>query len=366
MIHRSIRQLFRGSFRRPLVLSVLLLGFSWHRLCRTLQTEAAVGYVAFKPPGPCAINLYGLPRSFQENVLDALVENVIRPNSKYPCDYYVYFHRLEHEPAGRSGNGGEINVQDIAPLLREQVQLYSPYAQVVIESFTEDDFWQARGAFVNRTRTARNEHGDFLYVPYKDNSFVYPDTTDNIVRMWHGQEGVWELMMQQHASPYYERVAMLRLDVVYLTPLDVWTYQGKIDVQNEYAVIPAFATNPVNDRLIMGPTLAVAWWAAQRFALVEAHVQRMQTLDLGWGMHDERFLKYTILPAIEEEGYHVVQDRDICFLRSRSDGTIWLSDCGRPKWMRGRRNAQKIRAITGKPCQPHRLNVVKDLYVVLC
>ena len=51
--------------------------------------------------GPCAIALYGLPRSFQSLVLPSLIQNVIRPNAVPRCDYFVYFHNANHDPGGR-------------------------------------------------------------------------------------------------------------------------------------------------------------------------------------------------------------------------------------------------------------------------
>lgn len=67
-------------------------------------------------------------------------------------------------------------------------------------------------------------------------------TVDNIVKMWHSIEQVWNLMEQhaQQAHITYDRVAMLRSDVVYMTPIDIWDTGtwGTVDQHNQVAVIP--------------------------------------------------------------------------------------------------------------------------------
>jgi len=40
----------------------------------------------------CAICLWGLPRAFKSIVLPSLEQNVIRPNAKSNCDYFVHFY----------------------------------------------------------------------------------------------------------------------------------------------------------------------------------------------------------------------------------------------------------------------------------
>jgi hypothetical protein len=55
------------------------------------------------PEERCAINLFGLPRSFQSLVLPSFIENVIWPNAAHNCDYFVHYFNLTQEAAGRSG-----------------------------------------------------------------------------------------------------------------------------------------------------------------------------------------------------------------------------------------------------------------------
>lgn len=59
----------------------------------------------------------------------------------------------------------------------------------------------------------------------------------NILKMWHSQTKEWKLMEKYEAiavnddshkhqledqQPFYSRVAMFRLDVVYITPIDIY------------------------------------------------------------------------------------------------------------------------------------------------
>ena len=80
--------------------------------------------------------------------------------------------------------------------------------------------------------------------------------------------------------------------------------------------------------MIIGPYKAAQVWTNQRFALMYHHVHHtIQKKEPGFGIHDERFLFYTLLPKIRELGYKIYQDNNLCFLRARTDQTIWANDC---------------------------------------
>lgn len=182
---------------------------------------------------------------------------------------------------------------------------------------------------------------------------------------------------------------MLRLDVIYTTPIDVYsvpTDTVPVDYNDAYlyqlrkpqkqkkavtyfhefgtnpaskrepeqkqthCVVPEFKSFPVNDRYFAGPYEAVEIWAKDRFSRAKKHVmevlpklesQRLQagaaaTTEAVWGpvkftdfgLHDERFVAYTILPAIRESNpkISIQMDRDLWFVRVRADGSIWLKD----------------------------------------
>jgi hypothetical protein len=214
--------------------------------------------------------------------------------------------------------------------------------KVAISKTTEDAFQHVYGAFLDELHTATDENGNLLYMPVNHPSYDY-DTVDNVVRMFHGQSAVWEQMESAsrtcNASPsttsifascHYSRVAMLRLDVVFATPIDIYKLpDGSTDVlNNEVAVIPGFAQHPVNDRLIYGPYDAVRIWAASRFDRLGKHIQLVKQEHRGDGIHAERFLVFSILPAIVDSGITIMIDPEMCFLRARSDQSIRLDDCG--------------------------------------
>jgi len=91
------------------------------------------------PIGNCAINLFGLPRSFGHHVLPSLVTNVLKPNRRYRCDWFVHFFNVTIEETdteitaaeakakasallSRGGNkGGTVAPQDVY-LLRDAVR----------------------------------------------------------------------------------------------------------------------------------------------------------------------------------------------------------------------------------------------------
>jgi hypothetical protein len=295
------------------------------------------------PEERCAINLYGLPRAFQSLVLPSLIQNVIRPNAAHNCDYFVHYFNLTKEEPGRSGHGGHLNPSEIL-LLEEHVQREAPPGQrrpkVVFLAEQEEDFWKTYDSLIQKTRTTRDSKGRFLYFPWKSKTYTHPGTVDNIIKMWHTIQSAW-LLMEQHATEHnvqYTRVAMLRSDVLYATPIEIYRLDNNnssndtdtgalFDHENRYVVVPAFAKYPVNDRMIYGPHAAVKIWAAERFARLETHVQSILKKDPGYGMHSERFLSHTLFPAIQQAGFEIHEHPHICFFRARADESVWVSDC---------------------------------------
>jgi hypothetical protein len=285
----------------------------------------------------CAICLYGLPRAFDSLVMPSLKGNVIQVNAHHGCDYFVHYYNQTDEQGGRSGSGGTIHPDEIRKLEAEvewTTEMYGgpPRRPVTLfASETPDDFWKKRGPLVEKVRTVKDSEGRYLYYPWKAMTYRHPHTTDNILKMWHSIQGSWELM-QSHAAQAgidYNRVAMLRSDVVYATPIDVWQKPstGQKDYDNHVAVIPGFSKHPISDRLVYGPSRAVAIWAAQRFDRMEDHVRWTLANDPGWGLHSERFVMRALLEPIKKLGYDVEEHPTMCFLRARADESVWTDDC---------------------------------------
>jgi len=186
--------------------------------------------------------------------------------------------------------------------------------------------------------------------------------------MWHSQESVWNLMERNAAQKHYARVAMLRSDVVYMTPLDIYEMgnQSKTwDYKNSIAVVPRFARYPVNDRMIYGPYDAVKIWAAGRFSRLNRHAVYLQNNSLlGEGIHSERFLKFTIFPAIRKAGVRLQEKEGLCFLRVRSDHSIRFSDCGKIHVTQN--NHKAVERILQRPCHQNWTHSHKSLIQLDC
>lgn len=204
----------------------------------------------------CAINFYGLPRSFFSMTLPSVIENILLPNVGNDCHVFVHYHYLTQENQGRSGRGGTVRPNDVL-LLEEAMRqvgqrVFGPFYEPTVRfrNYTEDNFWQTHGPFLNKTRHAKDEQGRSLYLPARDPSITQAQI-DNIVRMWHSQHSVWQLMEEtsHELSVNYTRVAMIRSDVIFLTPINIIEDgNANIDYDNRVAVVPAFAKCPVNDR----------------------------------------------------------------------------------------------------------------------
>jgi len=277
----------------------------------------------------CAICLWGLPRAFKAIVLPSLVRNVIEPNVKYNCDYFVHFHDLGFEVAGRSGAGGVVNTSEIY-LLQETVEEVARNASMSVlptvkfTSDTEENFLNIYRDLMKKLRETKDEKGKLLYFPHADESYHFPTSMDNIVKMWHSIQSSWNLMQsfEKENGLKFKQVAMIRSDVFYAAPLDIYNVSD-----DRTAVIPGFGRYPVSDRMIYGNYNAVKIWASVRFESLDKHVQLMYEEHYGSGMHSEKFLQMTLLPKIRGSNYSIVEHPSICFLRVRAEHVVQMIDC---------------------------------------
>jgi hypothetical protein len=310
-------------------------------------------------------------------VLPSLIYHVIPYND---CDYYVHYYNVTEEAAGRSGEGGVVNPDDVR-LLERAVLLHGPGGSTTTTTTTtsrtrrrrrpivefamdtEADFWRQYTAVVEKIRTTNmtidGKKSRPLYFPYKAQTYKRFTTTDNIIKMWHSIQSAWYLMERSERSRqlHYTTVAMLRSDVVYVTKMEILVDASSSSSSSEPPVvtIPAFGQHPVSDRAIYGHRDAVQIWATQRLARLDDHVHWVAQKHPGWGMHSERFMAWTIFPAMRQhllqidgqqqpppplrrddgeyrpdDGTPLLQIREDphwCFLRARADGSVWIRDC---------------------------------------
>ncbi len=313
----------------------------------------------------CALLFFGLPRAYGTLVLPSVIQNVLWPNARHHCDVFVHYFYMTQEPEGRKNKGGAIDPEAIR-LLENAVHMVaknysstasSPLSRMPHVDFmydTEEAFWMERNATIQKYRTTKDKNGKYLYFPWNAKSYVYPSSLDNIVKQWHSIESVWELMERamRQGIANYTRVAMLRSDVLYATPIDIYNTSWlakKEDRVNRYAVVPPFGLMPVNDRLIYGPYSAIKIWATKRFEYIDYHV--MHYPDPGYGMHSERFLEGSIFTAmVNQTGVEIVNNPDICFFRTRADDSAMISDCEMGGESRGIKLVDKVelvKTITG-------------------
>lgn len=304
-----------------------------------------------KVKGPCAINLYGLPRKFADMVLPGLTQNVIEINAEYECDYFVHYYDRREESDYRGidrGRRGIIDPEEIRLLQTAVVDIHrrlnKRIPNVTFVKETEGEFFTTFDPFLEKVFSQRENDGRLIYIPISDGQPFPNTTTINIVKMWHSQDAVWKTM--ESSLQHYTRVAMLRSDVLFVTPVDIYRNpDGSLDYENRFAVIPNFSNFPVNDRMIYGPADAVRIWAAGRFVHLDRHVQST----VGDGLHSEKYLSKTIFPLIEDAGIPILKaSQDICFLRVRSDLSLRVQDCGR-KCVNGH-NLDVIQVLLQRKC----------------
>ncbi|GAX22384.1 hypothetical protein FisN_8Hh372 [Fistulifera solaris] len=266
----------------------------------------------------CALLFFGLPRAFTSLVLPSIRQNILLHNPN--CHVYVHFYQQTQEAAGRSGQGGTLRPDEIY-----QLQKYVTVSYIQAEPETQ--FWPLYETLLQRVNHTKHPQTNRpLYFPWKAKTYNY-QTMVNIFKMWHSIQSVWKLMehTSQQQGYVYDEVALLRSDVVYLTPLRLNEYANE-----QRIVIPGFGKYPISDRMVYGPYDAVRIWATERFPRIEEHVQFIAKHDPGWGLHEERFLNYTIFPAIRQVLHNedaIFEHPQLCFLRARADESVWISDC---------------------------------------
>lgn len=322
---------------------------------------------------PCALVFFGLPRSFRSIVLPSILQNVLRPNARYRCDVFVHYYNLTFEQAGRSGDGGTLDPHEIR-LLADAARRRNMTVKFAVTE--EADFWMRYHDLLTRMRTAKEPDGKLRYHPWKEKSYHMTQAA-NVIKMWHSIQEGFRLLQEGHQGvdrhTPYRRVAVLRSDVLYLTPVDIWETgtRGVLDRRNRVAVIPDFANFPVNDRMIYGPYEAVRIWATTRFETVEEHVQWTMQHKPGYAMHSETFVE-GLLQRIQQPSpdndYRVDRHETICFLRVRADETIWVNDCSYPVPFTGEsvmRNLPadiktRVEQILGRACVGNVFSVAPD------
>ncbi len=266
---------------------------------------------------PCAILFFGLPRAFESLVLPSVRKNVLQTNPA--CDVYVHYYNQTLDRPGRSGKGGRIHPGD--------VYLLDEYASsVTYQGESEHEFLEKRGDLLQKISTVKDSQDRLLYFPWKERTYNNR-TVENVIRMWHSIESAWSLMEREASrrNIQYKRVAMLRNDVVYLTPIYLDEYAA-----DNTAVVPGFGRYPVSDRMVYGPYEAVRVWASERFERIDEHARWILKNDEGRALHAETFMNVTIFPAMRKalgNSLGIVEHPHCCFLRSRADETVWMTDC---------------------------------------
>jgi hypothetical protein len=283
--------------------------------------------MSFASSTSCAICFFGLPRSFQLLVLPSIVQNVLKPNQKSTnrCDIYLHYYKIDSEGKSRSSVGGTLIEQLYNQDSNEKHQHNTVHLSIVSDN--EASFQQQRGQQLQKYMTAKGPDGKPLYYPWMAKSYDKNSIT-NMIKQWHSISQVWSAM--EHGAMMlqrnYTRVAMLRNDVVYVTPFDIYQVSNTTrDDANQLVVVPNWARFPINDRMVYGPHTAVKIWATERFERLETHVRTYS--EPGYGLHSERFLNHSIFPPIRDLGYTVTANPELCFFRARADGTAWINDC---------------------------------------
>eukprot|EP00934_Nitzschia_sp_Nitz4_P002624 Nitzschia sp. Nitz4//scaffold677_size1784//368//1405//NITZ4_009314-RA/size1784-processed-gene-0.0-mRNA-1//-1//CDS//3329556432//2614//frame0 len=306
----------------------------------------------------CALGFFGLPRSFSTLVLPSVVLNLLWTNPT--CDVFVHFYEVNEETSGRFNPGGRVDSTQVYWLESAVKKLHDlmgktsgtqdlPSVQLISDN--DESFWGKHGKAVEHYLTAVNpDDGNPRYFPYKTTTYDNM-TVLNIVKQWHSIQSVFGQI--QESPKFYSKVGLFRLDTMFLTPTHLDQLdQAIVDDSQPNVVVAGFARHPVNDRMIYGSAEGVKVWATQRFRLLEQRANA--NVDPGYCMHSERFMNKSLFPAIEQAGVSINTDTGSCFLRTRANDQLLLSDCYQHGYARGweRREdvLQRVQHILERSC----------------
>lgn len=267
----------------------------------------------------CALLFFGLVVEFKSLVYPSIQRHILDQNPH--CDVFLHTYNISTLPFNAKNGGTREGVLlDVS----QATKLTSEEGHAQFESM--DSFFQRRQRALNRTRA------NFHNGTWGDCCISH----DNMIKQWHSIKAVWDLM-EAHAhkeqtkmsggttsssttptpqeEPYYKNVGFFRLDVYYLTP---------IDISNSTAVIPDFANYPKNDRLFYGNYAFAEIWA-NRFRFIptfeKKYMRKQSRLN---GLHSETIVHY----LLEHHEIPYEESPDICFLRVRSGPSrVKLDDC---------------------------------------
>jgi hypothetical protein len=146
----------------------------------------------YHSPDRCALLFFGLPRAFREMVLPSIVRNLLIPNARHQCDIYVHFFKQYKEQAGRKNKGGEIDPREIFLLQHAATAVakrhgpeYGQYGgpprlpNIAFTHDTEQDFWNRRGAALEKYHNTLNDNGKPAYYPWRAHTYTN-SSLDNI------------------------------------------------------------------------------------------------------------------------------------------------------------------------------------------
>lgn len=165
----------------------------------------------------CAILIHGTPRSFLSIVLPTLERNVIKPNARYNCDYFVQFHVQNYDEVpsypGRSGfaySNDTYQLEQVVLTAAHDVNsAYNPTIRFVTS--TNEEVFNRHEEFLLKTHLLKDKGGNWLYFPDK-------------IRSWDGLQLAWDLLetRQTEKGVNYDHVVVLHSDVAYPTPIDIY------------------------------------------------------------------------------------------------------------------------------------------------
>jgi hypothetical protein len=159
-------------------------------------------------------------------------------NCHYHCDYFVHYYNKTFESGGQSGQVGEIILLLLKSAIKEVHKNSSMRVQFVAdtdEGFEHEEREHLQSIFEYNARPSNHTTSNgvdtnpyFITNPKITKSMKSKEVFLNILKMWHSQTKVWQLMEK------YEAIAVNDDSHKHLQELRKGDYQDYHDVHAKY------------------------------------------------------------------------------------------------------------------------------------
>lgn len=239
----------------------------------------------------------------------------------------------------------DIGGEEFASSSSSSFSSFRPYKNTQLVQFvntTDGDCRQRHYEAYSKMHLLKDSKGNWLYFP-------------EIIRSWDGMQSAWELMdsTRRRHKIDYDAVAVLRLDVALLAPMDVFESGGEPVVvtstkENSFlnAMMTHFFLRNERDFIRLGPKSfhevrhsliheiatgsyhAIKLWMTGRFNHINDYLDKLVANNPGKGFNESAFEEEVVFPLLKSSHAIIKYDSSLCSVDVMPNNSVLLANCG--------------------------------------